>query len=176
NTTSIGHLFNVTVICENVTVDLGGAQIYMEFNDSIINATRWWYVPEAQGGFMPEPVTALPTPPDPSYFHLGTGRGRIQIAVMKGGLPPSAPWGHDGKIAIIEFNVTAVPTDGALTTALTINHTDTYLLDQGGSEIPGVIKEDGSYTIIPEFGSLIAITTLAVITTLTALIKKKKLR
>ncbi|MGQ9624691.1 MAG: cohesin domain-containing protein [Candidatus Bathycorpusculaceae bacterium] len=148
NTTSIGHLFNVTVICENVTVDLGGAQIYMEFNDSIINATRWWYVPEAEGGFMPEPVTALPTPPNPGYVHIGPGKGRIQVAVSKGGLPPTAPWGHDGKIAIIEFNVTAVPTDGALTTALTINHTDTYLLDTSATEVPDVVKEDGAYTII----------------------------
>jgi hypothetical protein len=148
DTASVGTKFNVTVSVSGATVDLGGAQIYMEFNDNIINVTRWWYVPETAGGFMPEPVTTLPTPPDPGYVHISAGRARIQVAVNKGGLPPSAPWGHNGKIAIIELKITAIPPKyGQLNCTLLINHASTYLLDSSGAEVPNVIKNNGFYKI-----------------------------
>jgi hypothetical protein len=148
DTAYLGMKFNITVWCTNVP-DLGGAQIYMEFNDTIINVTRWWTVPEAEGGFMPDPIVALPAPPDPGYVHLGPGLGRIQIAISKGGLPPQPPWGHDGKIAIIEFNITKMPTQPGekYSTVLKIDDDSTYLLDTTAGEIPNVTKQNGYYEI-----------------------------
>jgi hypothetical protein len=123
----------------------------MEFNDTIINATRWFAPTWDPNFFMPTtPAPALlPNPPDPGYQHISAGKGRILIAVSKGGLPPTAPWGHDGKIAIIEFKITAVPTNPGekYSTTLKIDTSDTYLLDNSASEIPGVTKQNGYYEI-----------------------------
>ncbi|MBS7281430.1 MAG: hypothetical protein KIH09_16550, partial [Candidatus Freyarchaeota archaeon] len=126
-------------------------QIRLEFNDSIINVTRWICPHGDPDFFMPEPPTAteLPTSPDPGYVHLAPGKGYIKISVSKGGLPPSPPWGHSGKMAIIEFNITAVPTEPGrkYASTLMINNSDTYLLDPYAYEILGVSKENGYYEI-----------------------------
>ncbi|NIR16435.1 MAG: hypothetical protein GWN86_21930, partial [Desulfobacterales bacterium] len=96
---------------------------------------------------MPSPIAALPSPPNPGYIHVGPGEGYIKVAVSKGGLPPTAPWGHDGKICILEFEIIATPPeDGSLSSTLNIDNADTYLLDPTVSEIPDVTKEDGTYT------------------------------
>jgi len=149
DTAYLGMKFNVTVWCTHITQDLGGAQICLHFNDSIINVTRWWAPDWDPDFFMPSPYSALPNPPNPGYIHVGTWDGYIKVSVMKGGLPPTAPWGHDGKIAIIEFNITAIPTvqGTKYTSGLVINNTDTYLLDSSASKIPGVVKKDGYYEI-----------------------------
>ncbi|MBS7281428.1 MAG: hypothetical protein KIH09_16540 [Candidatus Freyarchaeota archaeon] len=150
NETSVGQRFNVTVLTE-IDTDVGGAQIRLEFNDSIINVTRWICPHGDPDFFLPEPppATELPTSPDPGYVHVGPGVGYVKIAVSKGGLPPGPPWGHSGKIAIFEFIITAAPPEGEeLTCSLHINTTDTYLLDPGGDEISDVVKEDGTYTFI----------------------------
>jgi hypothetical protein len=150
NVTSVGQKFNVTVWVENAT-DLGGANIHLEFNDDMINVTQWW-APTWDANFFiptPPPPTTLPTPPDPNYNHVSPGLGFVEVAVSKGGLPPSPPWGHDGKICIFEFKVTAAPPeDDELTCALHINTADTYLLDSEGGEVPSVTKEDGTYSFI----------------------------
>ena len=150
DTAYLGMRFNVTIWCTGITQDLGGAQITLYFNDSIINVTRWWAPDWDPNFFMPTPYSALPTPPDNTgYIHVGPGEAYVKISVMKGGLPPSPPWGHNGTIAIFEFNITAIPTlqGEKYSSSLQINNTDTYLLDTSASEIPGVTKEDGYYEI-----------------------------
>ncbi|MBS7281429.1 MAG: hypothetical protein KIH09_16545 [Candidatus Freyarchaeota archaeon] len=174
-TTPLGTLFNVTIWVEvEEGLDIGGAQIYLEFNDSIINVTRWICPHGDPDFFLPEPPTAteLPTSPDPGYVHLAPGRGYVKIAVCKGGLPPTAPWGHSGKIAIFEFNITATPPP-VLSSVLKINTIDTYLLDPNNAEISDVVKEDGSVTIWPEFQSFIAAVALVSLTFITVLLKKR---
>jgi len=148
NTTNVGHRFNVTVWCANVTEDILGVQVTLHFNDSVVNVTRWWAPDWDTDFFMPAPVSVIPTPPNNvGYIHVGAGQGYVKVAVMKGGLPPVAPWGHNGTIAILEFNITAAPLEGGqLTSALHINNIDTYLKDTSNVDIPGVAKEDGSYT------------------------------
>ena len=151
STVSVGFKFNVSVWVQNTAVPIGGAQIYMEFNDSIINATRW-FVPDTNSSFfMPEPpaVTIVPPPPDPAYIHIGSNLGSIGgLSVSKGGLPPVAPWGHDGLIMIIEFKVTAVPSSpGKFTSALHMNTADTFLLDADANTIGGVVVQDGHYEV-----------------------------
>jgi hypothetical protein len=150
DTAWVGLKFNVTVWVESAP-DLGGAQIYLEFNDSIINVTRWICPHGDPYFFMPEPppATELPTSPDPGYIHVAPGKGYVKVSVSKGGLPPGPPWGHSGKIAIFEFNITDIPTEPGETffSALHINTTDTFLLDPDAVKVPNVIKEDGTYQI-----------------------------
>jgi len=152
NDTSVGQRFNVSVFVENAT-NLGGAQVYMEFNDTVINATQW-FVPSADPQFfMPQPPapTALPAPPDLSYVHISSGLGSIgALAVLKGGTPPVAPWGHAGLILTIEFEIkTAPPVGGQVTSQLHINATDTFMVDgDTGFNVPNVTIEDGTFTYV----------------------------
>jgi hypothetical protein len=147
----IGYKFNVSVWC-TTDVPLGGAEAYMEFNDSIINCTRS-FVPLADPSFFypnPPNPTILPVPPNPGYVHLGLGLGRVQVAVTNPNLPPAPPFGHNGLIVILEFNITAVPTKaiGSLSCLLHLNSPiDTYLLDQAGNTLPGTLITDGNYII-----------------------------
>jgi len=174
--TTVGTKFNVTVWCANVTVDILGAQITLRFNDSIINVTRWWAPTWDSSFFMPAPITPLPTPPNPGYVHVGAGQGYVKVAVAKGGLPPTAPWGTNGTIAIFEFNITAVPPEGGqLTSSLSINNIDTYLKDTANVNIPDVVKEDGSYVIIPEYTMIILLSFFAVSTATVVFLKRKRI-
>jgi len=178
---SVGTLFNVSAWVSNAP-DLGGAEVYMEFNDSIINCTRC-IVPDTDPNFfMPEPpaVTVLPAPPDPGYVHLASGLGSVDVAVSKGGLPPVAPWGHSGLILTYEFNVTAVPPAGEnLTCSLHMNSTsNTFLLDSAGNDVPNVEIVDSTYTLasaaVPEFPiGLLLLVFLGL--TVTALVVRKKI-
>ena len=148
DTAYVGYKFNVTVSCSDVP-DLGGANIRLEFNDSIINVTRWWAPSWDPSFFMPLPYKALPTPPySVGYIHVGPGNGYVKVAVSKAGEPPSAPWGHAGKICMFEFNVTAIPPkQGKLNCTLKIDSSATYLLDPTAAEVPDVVKNDGSYEL-----------------------------
>ncbi|MEM1540479.1 MAG: hypothetical protein QXJ07_03760 [Candidatus Bathyarchaeia archaeon] len=148
-TAYVGFKFNVTVWTE-IDTDVGGANIKLVFNDDILMVTRWICPHGDPDFFMPEPpqATELPASPDPGYVHVGPGVGYVLIAVSKGGLPPTAPWGHSGKIAIFEFKVKEIPLKlGMLECVLNINNADTYLLDPEAKEIPDVKKEDGLYRI-----------------------------
>jgi hypothetical protein len=126
---------------------------------------------------MPEPpaITALPTPPDPGYIHVGAGHGYVKVAVAKGGLPPAAPYGHNGTIAIIEFTIAATPPVGGLfTSLLNITNADTFLKDPTNTLIPGVVKENGSY-IIPEYALPVALSFFVTATAIVVLLRKKRI-
>jgi len=148
DTAYVGYKFNVTVSCSDVP-SLGGANIKLEFNDTIINATRWWAPSWDPSFFMPLPYKALPTPPySIGYIHVSPGNGYVKVAVSKAGEPPVAPWGHNGTICIFEFNVTALPPKlGELNCTLKIDSAATYLLDPAAAEVPGVVKNNGWYEI-----------------------------
>jgi len=149
DTAYLGMKFNVTVWCADIPMDILGAQITLWFNDSVVNVTRWWAPDWDFNFFMPAPVSVIPTPPNNvGYIHVGAGQGYVKVSVLKGGLPPVAPWGTNGTITILEFNITAVPTEqGKYTSSLQINNVDTYLKDTSNVDIPGVAKEDGYYEI-----------------------------
>jgi hypothetical protein len=146
NTGYVGKKFNVTVSVQNVP-DLGEAIICIGFNDSVIMPTRWFMPTWDPNFFMPRsPFTcAYPEPPDPGYAHLSKGSGSVQISVFKGGLPPMAPWGHNGTIAIIEFNITAAPPKGVQFTSF-LQMGSTTLCDPTGLSLPNTVIQDGSYT------------------------------
>jgi hypothetical protein len=177
NNATLGTKFNVTIWVKNTTL-VGGAQASIEFNDTVLNVTRWFMPTWDPNFFMPQtpyPPSALPAPPNPGYLHLHLGRGRVLVAVSKGGLPPGEPWGHNGTIAIFEFNITKVPTvpGPKLTSVLKLNSTDTFLLDTTATELNGTIIRDGSYTFIPEFPAVYALVAFFVLS-LAAVIARKK--
>jgi hypothetical protein len=140
--------FNVTVWVDNAA-NLGGAQIYLEFNDTILSVGRW-FEPKSDPAyiFAGRGTSALPTPPnDPGYQHLAPNKGRVLVSVSL--FPPDPPYfTGTGKICIFEFQITAVPSEGKFTSPLTVNTAETFLLDgDTGGEVPGVLKEDGYYEI-----------------------------
>ena len=151
----VGDHFSVEAWIKTSRTDIGGVQVYIEFNDSILMVNGWSVPSSDPSFFMPLPFDALPTPPDPCYVHLGPNKGRIMIAVEKGNPPPTAPWGHAGKTAVFDFIITAVPTNPNVefTSLLHINCANTYALDSNGNLIFPQTRIDGSYKLT-SFGDL----------------------
>ena len=138
----IGQLFNVTCWVSTTRTDLGGVQVCMEFNDSILAVTKW-YVPDSDVQFfMPLPYAAFPGPPDPCYVHVGPSLGRVTVAIQKGGSPPSAPYGYSGKVCILEFERTALPSNPEVnvTSVLNIDNMDTFAVESGGDRVEGIMS------------------------------------
>ena len=160
---TVGTLFNVTVKVDDVPptpssseptiMGAGAWQVYIEFNDTNINVTRW-YEPTTDPTylFFGKTDSPLPAPPDPGYVHLSPGMGRTQVA---GSLMPTPPAqnGTSGpgpfKLCILTFNITKLPdiSSGSLRSNFHIGPADTYLLDTDGTDIPSNV-EDGSYTVV----------------------------
>jgi hypothetical protein len=176
NTTSVGTLFNVSIWC-NASVAIGGAEVYMEFNDSIINCTRDIIPLSDPNYFYPNPPnpTVLPAPPNPGYVHLGLGLGRVQVAVSNPSLPPAPPFGHNGLIVIFEFNVTSAPPPGGnLTCSLHLNSPiNTYLLGAAGDVIANVEIDDGTYNFVPEFPTVLVLPLFLGLTVMALAVRKK---
>jgi hypothetical protein len=146
NTAYIGMKFNVTVWVED-SPDIGAFQVHLRFNDTILNVTRWFEPKwDAQYIFSGKTTSALPSPPDPGYVHLGPGLARVQVGANLFPTPPTQPPSSGtGKLCIFEFNITALPSpDETLSCTLNINTTDTYLVSPEGAKIHP-IKENGNY-------------------------------
>ena len=175
NGTSVQGLFNVTItLSGSTTSNIAGANIYITFDDRIVNATRWFCPTDDPNFFLPtSPApSAVPTPPDPGYHQNSLGNAQIQVAVMKGGLPPTAPWGHTGIICIIEFNATGAP---GQTIQLHMSEPSpyTFLIDETATPIDNVIINDRSYPIVPEFPVQYALLALIGLTLIALEIRKK---
>lgn len=176
--TPLGTKFNVTVWVENVA-NLGAAQVHLEFDDTMLRVTRWFepkndpqYVFNGRGT-LGQPDTEN----DTGYRHLTTGMGMAQVAVML--FPPDAPYfTGSGKICILEFNITAGPPPPVLTSILTLhnstNHGYTYLLDGDTQLDLPLTLDDGSYTFVPEFVPLLALSLMVASTTIAVLLKRKR--
>jgi hypothetical protein len=89
STTNLGDKFNVTIWVEN-SPPVGAWQVYMEFNDSVINATRW-FEPTWDPSYMfyTKTTSAMPTPPTPMYRHISAGRGSVMVAASLFPPPPA---------------------------------------------------------------------------------------
>lgn len=174
--TGLGHRFNVTVWVTNVT-NLLGAQIHMEFNDTMVNCTRWFEPKnDTEYVFYGRETTALPTPPDPKYLHMGPGKGRVLVSLNPFPLEPPYFSGK-GKLCILEFNITSA--NQAMSCPLSLHNSNTtdpkrtYLLDGNGAEIPIEILEDGSYTFIPELAPFVALSLLMASATVVLWFRKR---
>jgi hypothetical protein len=139
----------VTVRVQDVPL-IAAWQVYMEFEDSIINVTRWFEpTTDPQYIFYGKTTYANPTPPDPGYLHLNSSIGRVKVSGALW-LPPPAqePASGNGTLCVLEFMILSYPTSGNITSLLHINSKDTFLLDSDGAEISSVAKLDGSFSYI----------------------------
>ncbi|MEM3697559.1 MAG: cohesin domain-containing protein [Candidatus Bathyarchaeia archaeon] len=153
---SVGYLFNITFWIQDVT-DLAAWQVQMTFNDSIINATRW-FEPTWDNQYVFYGKTTMAAPSDQphpdggyyltTYFHTPPNEGKITVGTNRFPAPsPGQGFSGTGKLAIVEFNVLAVPTEpGKFSCDLIIDNPNTYALNSTGSEISAT-KEDGYYEV-----------------------------
>jgi hypothetical protein len=138
----VGRTFRVIVWVQNVS-NIGAWQVYMEFNDSIVNVTKWIEpATDSHYIFYGKTTQAVQTPPDASYVNLSPGKGRIQVAAVLQPTPPQQqPGNGTGMLCTIEYEVLQVPPKDEQTTCqLDINATDTYMLDPDGVEVQNVTK------------------------------------
>jgi hypothetical protein len=177
NTTSVGHLFNVTIWLENAT-NVAGVQIYLEFDDRIINITRWFEPNnDTQYIFYGKETSALPPPSIPNYRNLETGKASVMASVNLFPTPPQQPtFNGTGKVCIFEFNMTNsnAPVGSILSLHSSGATGGTYLLDGNGVEIPNVTLVDSSYEYIPEFTPLFALTVLMALSALVSLFGRRR--
>jgi len=146
-TVNVGYEFNVTVKVHDVK-DLASWQVRINFNDSIINPTRWFepvwnlsYVFYGRGTF------AVPPPPQILYYHWGPGSGSVQAGSMILPMQTGTGFNGDGLVAIFEFEIIAIPsTSETYSSVLMIDNPDTNLLDSNVDEIP-TSKKDGYYSL-----------------------------
>jgi hypothetical protein len=176
-TTSVGTKFNITIRIENAPT-IGAFQINLWFNDSIINFTRIFEpTNDPQYIFYGKTTTLLPLPPDSPYTHYGPGQGALKPAVTLAPPPPDqTPSTGNGTAFIFEFNVTKGPPP-LLSSVLNINQTDTYLMYDDGTtnyELPGVIKDNGTYTLVPEFPSVLGLSVLLTVATAVIVLLRRR--
>jgi len=158
----VGDTYNVTIWVKNCSA-LMMFQVYLTFNDDIINITQFHgpvtnrtdavraWPSDDLGGRAWDPEYVFyggvgGSIGNPTYYHLGPGQGAVKLGdvlLAERTLDPNVAY----KLACIEFNVTGTPSDSC---TLGINNTDTYLYTFEGP-IPGVIKIDSEVVIVPEF-------------------------
>jgi len=159
---TIGTTFNVTVWVSSDTYPwkLMMWQVYLTWNDDLINVTQVWG--EVTGDWTyrawpndnfdgrnwdPEYVFYKKVGGmigNPYYYHLGPGQAALKICDTRySDLDVTAP----KKLCAIEFKIVKLPERGeTLSCILGINNIDTFLYDSEG-EISGVVKQDGYYEI-----------------------------
>jgi hypothetical protein len=149
DTAYVGMTFNVTVHIHDA-VDVQGVQIKMDFDDAVINFSRWF---EAKGPgyfFGTKFIKPLPPPPDGNYQHKTIpppARGEILVGLIEDPLS-QVPVNGTGDLVILEFVVMQLPPKlGNLTSQLHMSYpSDTYTIDSGGGNRPLTVN-DGTYTI-----------------------------
>lgn len=172
DTAPIGHRFNVTVKIENIS-DIKTWQVGIFFDPTIINVTRWFeptWDPEYVFYDMGITIPAF------AYIIIDVHNASANVGAA---LFPAPPTGQgftgDGILCIVEFEVTAVPEDGTLTSHLTIEHLpNTYYIQTTSPE--KVIFDmyiNGSYEIYPEFHHLLILPIFMVITIIAIVLAKK---
>jgi PKD repeat protein len=146
STTHVGTLFNVTVRVKGVA-DMKTWQIKMWFNDTFVNATRWFEPKDSTYVFYGKTTLPVPAPPRTAY-------GRGGWVGMGSSLFPAPAVGEgftgDGTLCKIEFNITAIPPPSqTYSCALNVtNYPDTFWIKAGGSAKTSYDKyENGYYEI-----------------------------
>lgn len=159
---TVGTLFNVTAKVNDVPAPesefnpgyfgMAAWQIYIEFNDTMLNVTRW-YEPTTDPTYLfyGKTATPNPTPPNPGYVHLSPGKARVSVAANLFPTPPSQN-GSSGPgpftLCILTFNITQAPqSSGSLHSNLHFGPDDSFLLDCDANTFTPAFQ-DGSYTMV----------------------------
>jgi hypothetical protein len=129
-----GYKFNVTVWA-NCSVPCGGWQIWLVYENAMINATRAGYTANTKSEFF-QNISTIPVPP---IFRAHNDTfGRVEYGESRGVTPINRDPGY-GSLAWIEFNVTTVP-QSPTTAALgfygyTGSARRTYLIDASQQKV-----------------------------------------
>jgi hypothetical protein len=153
---AVGTLFNVTFwINSTESFNLMMFQVFLTYNDSIINMTRGWpnmvsldnwdpdYVFNGKGG-----MGGNPTYYDAAHSPVGYAGVMLGHTLLA---DQSIPAATPKKLVIVEFNITQVPSDGQFSCGFVIDYPSPYgsfFYDSLG-EIT-VSRNGGTYTYVPE--------------------------
>lgn len=133
----VGFKFNATLNISNGT-DVLGWQVRMNYNATILNATKAWIAPATDPDYIFFGQSTIH--PSPA---LTSGSIMVLDVVVGTGVSFSTP----KKLGIIEFEILQTPPPGdgnKVSSALDISNTDTMIVDSIVNEIPSV-KTNGYY-------------------------------
>lgn len=136
NITSVGSRFNATIWIYNVT-NLRAFQIHIDYNSTLLNATRAW-LPTWNPQWVFYDKNTIGFPPTFGSNYVKTGDTLTD---------PYSPFSGTGILSIIEFEIIYVPTTGKASCGLDINNADTFLLNPITEEISSV-KTNGYYEYV----------------------------
>ena len=136
NTTAVGFRFNATIWIYNVP-NLCTYQIHLDYNSTLLNATRAWLPTwHPQWVFYGKTTIRSPHSFGPNYVRIGDAISGTY-----------STFSGTGIIGTIEFEIIHAPTTGKAFCNLDINNTDTLLLNSTKNEILSS-KTNGNYKYI----------------------------
>lgn len=141
NTSSkhVGDRFNATLQVNKAT-DVSSWQVRLTYNPAYLNATRAW-VPSNDPAYVFYGLSTFTPPPSHQQGYISIGDITLPVTGVIFSIPK--------KLATIEFSIIEAPPQGMkVITYLSINNTDTYLLDSNSKEIT-TYRVNGYY----EFGN-----------------------
>jgi hypothetical protein len=164
---SVGHLFNITIAVNiTSTEEVGTWQAKVLFNSTYLNAVKAGYTGVGKSNWFKD-FSTMPVDPVINNVAGFVLHGESLVGVAQ--LSPGA-----GTLFWIEFNVTSVST-GFLT--LVFNMTATYATEDTfiGDGIYYTFTPYDGIAIIPEFSSLILVSSLMVLTLVAVALNKKSI-
>jgi len=140
NTTSLGTRFNVTLqVTGYGNPSVFAWQARLNYDPILLNVTQVWnltvdsaYIFYGRGSFSPPP-----------FMETGTVLVGDSLLSGTGKTPPPDP----AKLATIEFGIIYAPISGKVSTSLSIDNADTYLLADTLDEIP-ITKTNGYFEYV----------------------------
>ena len=165
---SVGHLFNITIAVNiTSTKEVGAWQAKVLFNSTYLNAVKAGYTGVGKSNWFND-FTTVPIAPI-----IDNVTGYVLHAESLMGAAQPSPGA--GTLFWIEFNVTTVPTEFL---TLAFNITATYATGDTciGNEVYYTFTPYDGIATIPEFSSLILVSSLMVLTLVTVILGKKSIR
>jgi PKD repeat protein len=142
----LGTRFNATAEVNN-TENLFAYQVYVTINDTLLNITRAW-LPHWDASWVFAGKSSVR--PTPAFYDFDTD-GSFESAKVGDSMLMGDPFTGSGLLAIVEFEIIHIPAQGTVSCDMTIDSTDTYLLNYDLDEVP-VTKTGGYYEYVGPAG------------------------
>jgi len=141
DTSPVGTRFNASIWLDDA-IDLFAYQVYLAVDDTLLNITYAW-LPTTDPTWVFAGKTTVQ--PGPVLYDLDVN-GYFESVKIGDSMLIGDPVTGSGLLAIIEFEITYVPTEGAASSTLDINYDDTYALNYDLNEMEAT-KTNGYYEI-----------------------------
>ena len=165
---SVGHLFNVTVAVNiTSTEEVGTWQAKVLFNSTYLDAVKTGYTGVGKSNWFQD-FSTMPVDPIINNVAGFVLHGESLVGVAQ-------PSPGAGTLFWIEFNVTAVSTEFL---TLVFNITATYATEDTfiGNDVYYTFTPYDGVAIIPEFSSLILVSSFMILTLVAVILSKKNIR